>query len=74
MKLRADLRLVFQDDYIEQYQLNSNGDKCLGCVFWATRDEDNSMCERVNKERLTCLHNKIWVIDEQQLNSYKEKP
>ena len=72
MKLRADLKLVKQSHYISEEFVDFSGDKCVGCLFWATKDEDNNMCERVNNVKFTCSHDKIWVIDEKQWNSFRE--
>ena len=72
MKLRADLKLVKQLDYIPHEYVDFSGTKCAGCVFCATKAEDNSVCERINKDELTCSYNKIWVIDEKQWNSLRE--
>lgn len=73
MKVRADVKLVKQSDYISEEFIDFSGDKCMGCVFATTRDVDNSMCERVNSEKHTCGANMIWVIDEEQWNSFKER-
>lgn len=73
MKIRADLKLVKQSDYISEEFIDFSGDKCMGCVFATTRDVDNSMCERVNSEKHTCEADMIWVIDEEQWNNFKEK-
>ena len=73
MKIRANLKLVKQSDYISAEFLDFSGDKCMGCVFATTRDVDNSLCERVNSLQHTCGADMIWVIDEEQWNSYKEK-
>ena len=69
MKVRANLKLVKQLDYISA---EFSGDKCVGCVFATTRDVDNSMCERVNYEKHTCGADMIYVIDEEQWNNFKE--
>lgn len=73
MKIRADLKLVKQLDYIDEQFVDFSGDKCAGCVFATTRDADNSMCERINALRHTCGADMIYVIDEEQWNSFKEK-
>lgn len=73
MKLRTDLKLVKQLDYIDEKFVDFSGDKCVGCVFATTRDVDNSMCERVNSEKHTCGADMIYVIDEEQWNNFKEK-
>ena len=73
MKLRADLKLVKQLDYMPRHYVDLDGNKCLGCVFATTRDVDNSLCERVNSEKHTCGADMIWIIDEEQWNSFKVK-
>ena len=73
MKIRANLKLVKQRDYISEEFIDFSGDKCMGCVFYATRDVEESMCNRVNRVKLTCGADMIYVIDEEQWNSYKEK-
>lgn len=72
MKIRTDLKLVKQSDYISEEFIDFSGDKCMGCVFATTRDVDNSLCERVNSLQHTCGADMIWVIDEERWNSYKE--
>lgn len=72
MKLRTDLKLVKQLDYIDEQFVDLSGDKCVGCVFATTRDVDNSLCERINRNSLTCGSNKIWIIDEEQWSNVKE--
>lgn len=71
MKIRVDLQLVKQLDYISDEFVDFSGDKCMGCVFATTRDVDNSMWERVNSEKHTCGADMIYVIDEEMWNSYK---
>lgn len=73
MKTRLNLKLVNQLDYISEEFIDFSGDKCLGCVFATTRDVDNSLCERVNSEKHTCGADMIWIIDEEQWNSFKVK-
>lgn len=70
MKLRADLKLVKQLDYVPTEERDMS--YCTGCVFYATRMEKDSMCERVNALQHTCRSDMIYVIDEEQWNSYKE--
>lgn len=71
MKLRANLKLVKQLDYVSGDFADFSGDKCFGCSLSATRDEVSSLCQRVNLPDLTCGSDKIWVIDEKQWNSFK---
>ena len=73
MKVRADLKLVKQSDYISEEFIDFSGDKCMGCVFATTRDVDNSLCERINSLQHTCGADMIWVIDEEQWNSFRRK-
>lgn len=73
MKIRADLKLVKQLDYISEDFVDFSGDKCFGCSLSATRDEVSSLCQRVNLSSLTCGSDKIWVIDEKQWSSFKGK-
>lgn len=73
MKVRANLKLVSQLDYIPKHYSDIDGNKCLGCVFQATMQFDNSMCDRVNSNKLTCGADMIWIIDEEQWNNFKEK-
>lgn len=71
MKIRANLKLVKQLDYVSE--LERDECYCIGCVFHATSDEKGSICERVNRFSLTCGSDMIWVIDEEQWNSFKFK-
>ena len=73
MKVRANLKLVKQLDYVSEEFVDFSGDKCMGCVFATTRDVDGSMCERINAEKHTCGADMIYVIDEEQWNNFKEK-
>ena len=74
MKLRADLKLVKQLDYIPHEYVDFSGNKCIGCVFATTRDIDNSLCERVNGLRQTCGADMIWVFEDDKTNfRMKEK-
>ena len=73
MKLRADVKLVRQSEYISEEFIDFSGDKCMSCVFAITRDADGSMCERVNAEKHTCGADMIYVIDEGQWNNFKFK-
>lgn len=73
MKLRADLKLVKQLDYIPRHYIDLDGNKCLGCVFASTQYLDNSLCDRVNAKALTCGADMIYVIDEGQWNNFKFK-
>lgn len=68
MKLRADLKLVKQLDYIPKHYVDIDGNKCLGCVFSATMPIDNSLCERINSDKLTCGADKIWVFEDDKSN------
>ena len=68
MKLRADLKLVKQSHYIPKTTIDITGDKCLGCVFAATRMFDNSLCERINSNSLTCGADTIWVFEDDKSN------
>ena len=70
MKLRADLKLVKQRDIVGQEEESISN--CVGCVFYATRENVNSLCNRINRDKLSCGANRIWVFDEEQWNSYKE--
>ncbi len=71
MKVRANLKLVNQLDYVSE--LERDECYCIGCVFYATRMEEGSMCERVNSLQHTCGADMIYVIDEEQWNNFKEK-
>ena len=73
MKTRLNLKLVNQLDYISEEFVDFSGDKCMGCVLATTRDVDNSMCERINALQHTCGADMIYVIDEEQWNSFKFK-
>ena len=71
MKVRANLKLVKQLDYVSE--LERDECYCIGCVFYATRMEKGSMCERVNALQHTCGADMIYIIDEEQWNNFKEK-
>ena len=71
MKLRADLKLVKQLDYLTDDERDLS--YCSGCVFNATRDIDSSLCERVNNDKLTCGDDMIWVFeDDRSTFKFKE--
>ena len=73
MKLRADLKLVKQLDYVPKHYVDLDGNKCLGCVFAITQGLDNSLCERVNYKKLTCGADMIWVFeDDRSTFKFKE--
>lgn len=70
MKIRANLKLVKQLDYVSE--LERDECYCIGCVFYATRMEKGSMCERINALHHTCGADMIYVIDEESWNNFKE--
>ena len=73
MKLRADLKLVKQLDYMPRHYVDLDGNKCLGCVFAITQGLDNSLCDRVNYQKLTCGADMIWVFeDDRSTFKFKE--
>ena len=73
MKLRADLKLVKQLDYVTEKERDFS--YCSGCVFYTSSRTliDGNLCERVNQHNITCGADMIWVIDEEQWNSYRRK-
>ena len=74
MKLRADLKLVKQLDYMPRHYVDLDGNKCLGCVFAATQYIDNSLCDRTNDAKLMCGADMIWVFEDDKTNfRMKEK-
>lgn len=74
MKLRADLKLVKQLDYIPRHYIDLDGNKCLGCVFASTQYLDNGLCDRINAKALTCGADMIWVFEDDRSNfRVKEK-
>lgn len=74
MKLRADLKLVKQLDYMPKHYIDLYGNKCIGCVFASTQYLDNSLCDRINAKALTCVADMIWVFEDGKTNfRMKEK-
>lgn len=73
MKLRADLKLVKQLDYMPKHYVDLDGNKCLGCVFATTQGLDNSLCDRVNTKALTCGADMIWVFEDDRSNFRMEE-
>lgn len=72
MKLRADLKLVKQLDYVSPEERNFS--YCIGCVFHATAYVNNNMCDRVNDAKLSCGSDMIWVLEDDKSNfEFKEK-
>lgn len=71
MKLRADLKLVRQLDYMPVQQRDFS--YCTGCVFQVTTVLEDSLCERVNAKGLTCSNDMIWVFEDDKTNFRMEK-
>lgn len=66
MKLRSDLKLVKQLDHIPTQQRDFS--YCTGCVFQVTTASEDSLCERVNHNGLTCGTDMIWVFEDDKSN------
>ena len=67
MKLKADLLLVKQEDYVAEYILDHS--ECAGCVFYASSVKfTNSLCDRINVNKLTCENGMIYILDDSNSN------
>lgn len=66
MKIRADLKLVKQRDIVGQEEEAVSN--CVGCVFYATRESENSLCNRINRDKLSCGADMIWVFEDDKTN------
>lgn len=67
MKLKADVLLVKQEDYVPEYLLGYSG--CIGCIFHATSTRgDNTLCDRINLHRVTCIDGMIYILDDSNSN------